>query len=269
MTTAERKLSLAAILSSAFGIGIAIGFSIPLISLFMERLGYGNTVIGMNAATAALSVLVCGPWVASLASRLGTVTTLLLGNALAATGLVAFAFFTAAGPLFVLRALIGFGAALGWIVTETWISLLPSDYEEHYFARGGQPTSFSLKGWRIGLVVCYEVEFPEPVRYHARHGCDLVVAPTALVERWTMVARKVIPARAFENTIFVAYANHCGEENGSRYLGESVIVSPFGEELVRAGSEETLLTARLDRAQITDARAQLRFLRHTGQSCYR
>ncbi|HSH41242.1 MAG TPA: MFS transporter [Arenicellales bacterium] len=127
MTTAERKLSLAAILSSAFGIGIAIGFSIPLISLFMERLGYGNTVIGMNAATAALSVLVCGPWVASLASRLGTVTTLLLGNALAATGLVAFAFFTAAGPLFVLRALIGFGAALGWIVTETWISLLPSE----------------------------------------------------------------------------------------------------------------------------------------------
>ncbi|HSH41243.1 MAG TPA: nitrilase-related carbon-nitrogen hydrolase, partial [Arenicellales bacterium] len=93
-------------------------------------------------------------------------------------------------------------------------NLLPSDYEEHYFARGAQPTSFSLKGWRIGLVVCYEVEFPEPVRYHACHDCDLVVAPTALVDRWAVVARQVIPARAFENTIFVAYANHCGAESG-------------------------------------------------------
>ncbi|HSH40776.1 MAG TPA: nitrilase-related carbon-nitrogen hydrolase, partial [Arenicellales bacterium] len=101
------------------------------------------------------------------------------------------------------------------------------------------------------------------------HDCDLVVAPTALVDRWAVVARQVIPARAFENTIFVAYANHCGAESGSRYLGESVIVSPFGEDLARAGSDETLLTARLDRAQVSDARAQLRFLRHAGQSCYR
>lgn len=127
LTPFARKLSLAAILSGAFGVGITIGFSIPLISLFMERLGYGGTAIGMNAATAALAVLVTGPYVAAFSSRLGAVTTILLGNFVTAAGLVLFPFFAAAWPLFVLRALIGFGAALGWIVSETWISILPSE----------------------------------------------------------------------------------------------------------------------------------------------
>lgn len=127
LTPFARRLSLAAILSGAFGVGLTIGLSIPLISLFMERLGYSGTMIGMNAATAALAVLVAGPYVAALASRLGTVTTLLLGNFAAAAGLVLFPYFAAAWPLFALRALIGFGAALGWIVSETWISILPSE----------------------------------------------------------------------------------------------------------------------------------------------
>lgn len=127
LDSSARRLSLAAILSGAFGVGITIGFSIPLISLFMERLAYGSTLIGMNAATAALAVLVTGPYVAVFSSRLGTVPTLLLGNAVTAAGLVLFPFFSAAWPLFLLRAVIGFGAALGWIVSETWISILPSE----------------------------------------------------------------------------------------------------------------------------------------------
>jgi len=127
MNAFARKLSLAAILSGAFGIGVIMGFSIPLVSLFMERLGYGSTLIGMNAATAALAVLVTGPFVAVFCARLGTVPTLLLGNALAAAGIVLFPLFSGTFALFALRALIGFGSALGWIVSETWISSLPSE----------------------------------------------------------------------------------------------------------------------------------------------
>lgn len=127
MSSFARKLSLAAILSGAFGVGITLGFSIPLVSLFMERLGYGGALIGLNAATAALAVLVTGPFVAVICTRLGTVPTLLWGNALAAAGLVLFPFFSGAWALFALRALIGFGSALGWIVSETWISKLPSE----------------------------------------------------------------------------------------------------------------------------------------------
>jgi MFS family permease len=127
MDSFARKLSLGAILSGAFGVGVTIGFFTPLVSLFMERLGYGSTLIGLNAATAALVVLVTGPFVTLLSSRFGTVQTLLLGNVVVAAGLLLFPFVVSSWPLFVLRALIGFGAALGWIVSETWISILPTE----------------------------------------------------------------------------------------------------------------------------------------------
>jgi predicted amidohydrolase len=148
-------------------------------------------------------------------------------------------------------------------------NLLPYDYEEKYFEPGGRPTTFEIKGWKVGMVICYEVEFPEPVRYYAQSGCDLVLAPTALTEHWPVVAHRVIPARAFENNIFVVYANHSGEENGNRYLGASVIASPFGEDVSRGGSEECVITGRIDRSEIARARSRLHFLKDVGQSCYR
>lgn len=147
-------------------------------------------------------------------------------------------------------------------------NLLPYDYEEKYFRPGDRPTTFSIADWRVGLLVCYEVEFPEPVRYYAKVGCDLVIAPTALAEDWPVVARRVVPARAFENNVFVAYANHAGTENGTRYLGDSVIVSPFGQDLARADTEETVITARLERDEIAKARDRLHFLEDVDQSCY-
>lgn len=148
-------------------------------------------------------------------------------------------------------------------------NLLPYEYEAKYFQLGQRPTLFDLNGWRIGLVICYEVEFPETVRHHALAGCELVLAPTALTDQWKVVARRVIPARAFESNIFLAYANHAGVEDGNRYLGESVIASPLGEDLARAGPDEAVIAARLDRADIARARSQLRFLTDLEQSCYR
>ena len=70
-------------------------------------------------------------------------------------------------------------------------------------------------------------------------------------------ARKLVPTRAFENGIFMLYANHAGREGGSRYLGESVIVAPDGAELARAGAGEALISAGLDLAAIARARAAL------------
>lgn len=147
-------------------------------------------------------------------------------------------------------------------------NLLPYEYEERYFLRGRRPTAFGLNGWQIGLLVCYEAEFPEAVRCHAQAGCGLVVAPTALTRQWPVVARRVIPARAFENNVFIAYANHAGEEDGNRYLGESVITSTLGEDLARAGEGECVVSARLDRAEIGASRARLRFLADLKRSCY-
>ncbi len=147
-------------------------------------------------------------------------------------------------------------------------ALLPHEYEEQHFRCGTEPTAFSLAGWRIGLVICYELEMPEPARLHARAGCDLIVAPTALTAEWSVVARKVVPARAFENTVFVAYTNHAGHEGGCQYLGESVIVSPYGEDLARAGSNAGLITATLEPDTLIAARSRLHSLRDAGAPPY-
>jgi len=104
------------------------------------------------------------------------------------------------------------------------------------------------------------VEFPETVRSAALAGAHLVIAPTALSDRWPVVARQVIPTRAFENGLFVAYANHAGAHGDVSYLGESCIVGPDGRDLARAGAAPSVIAAALDPAAITAAREAIPFL---------
>jgi predicted amidohydrolase len=137
---------------------------------------------------------------------------------------------------------------------------LPNDFERRWFTTGEGYTLFDLRGFRVALLVCYEVEFPEAVRACAVAGADVVVAPTALKAEWTFVARQVVPTRAFENGAFLLYANYCGHENGVDYLGESCIVGPGGEEIARAGRDEGLIAGVLDRDRIAAARTRLPYL---------
>ncbi len=117
-----------------------------------------------------------------------------------------------------------------------------------------------VNGRKVGLLNCYEAEFPELTRRLALLGADLVLIPTA-ADAWARlsdgrltdrpypdVSRTLLPAHATENNCFVAYANRCGEEtvNGTAmagYLGNSVICGPHGDVVVAARPEPTLLLA--------------------------
>ncbi|MQM39287.1 (R)-stereoselective amidase [wastewater metagenome] len=103
-------------------------------------------------------------------------------------------------------------------------------------------------GLRFGILICYDVEFPEAVRHAAIHGADAVLVPTALFHPFSYVATHVVPVRAWENGLFVAYANRCGAEDGVRYTGRSSICSPNGEPIAAAGADEALLVAEVDPA---------------------
>lgn len=131
---------------------------------------------------------------------------------------------------------------------------LVSDWERATFLPGTEPCLVDLAGWRVGVLICWDVEFPEEVRALARAGAALVAAPTALRHRWAVVARSVIPARAFENGCFVAYANHAGREGDWHYLGESVVADPAGQPLARAGEAEETVLASLDPTAPASAR---------------
>jgi predicted amidohydrolase len=115
-----------------------------------------------------------------------------------------------------------------------------------FCAGSGPSEAVELEGVRIGLLICYDVEFPETVRLLSLQGVDLVAVPTALMEPFEVVARTLVPARAVENQIYLAYANRCGREGDVRYCGLSCVVGPDGTELVRAGRGEDLVFADLD-----------------------
>jgi predicted amidohydrolase len=111
-----------------------------------------------------------------------------------------------------------------------------------------------LDGLRMGVLICYDVEFPENVRRWALAGAELVAVPTALMQPYDFVARGLVPARAYENQIFVAYANRCDRERDLAYLGLSCIVAPDGSDLARAGRGEELISAEIDMAGMAESR---------------
>ena len=135
------------------------------------------------------------------------------------------------------------------------------DLDRGMFRAGSGPSALvDLGGVRIGLLICYDVEFPESVRLLALAGADLVAVPTALMDPFEVVARTVVPARAVENQVFLAYANRCGREGDLRYCGQSCVVGPDGADLTRAGRGEELILADLDRDRLSAARRDNTYL---------
>jgi predicted amidohydrolase len=106
---------------------------------------------------------------------------------------------------------------------------------------GGDTLSpvFDLGGWRVGLAICYDIEFPELARDLALRGAELIVTPTANMEPFDSVATRLVPARAEENAIYVAYCNYLGTEGAFDYNGLSCICGPDGDDLIRAGKSST------------------------------
>lgn len=117
--------------------------------------------------------------------------------------------------------------------------------ERGHFRRGEAPVSFDFAGRKIGLMICYDVEFPERVREYHRAGCDLILAPTANPDPFDNVARFVVPGQAAISGMAFAYINFCGEERGATFSGHSIICGPDGETLAAAGRGPAILIADL------------------------
>jgi len=126
-----------------------------------------------------------------------------------------------------------------------------------------------FKGWKIGLLICYDVEFPETVRHLALSGADLILIPTALMHPWDFVATHVTRVRAAENQVYLAYANYCGSENTLEYAGKSCIAGPDGEAIASADTSEVMLNATLSKQAILDIREKLPYHNDRRDSLYR
>ena len=119
---------------------------------------------------------------------------------------------------------------------------------------------YNIFGFPVGVLNCYEAEFPELQRILALNGAKLIVAPTAADNYYTLpdgqrsevpypdISELLIPANAYANNIFFAYSNRAGYEkrdnNEWHYRGNSIIAGPHGDTLVSANHEQdTLLIA--------------------------
>jgi len=131
---------------------------------------------------------------------------------------------------------------------------LYGEQEQRLFVPGDGLTVTELDGVALGILICYDVEFPEAVRTLALAGAELIAAPTALIEPYEIVARTIVPARAFENQVYIAYAGLCGREESLGYCGLSCIVGPDGCDLARADTRPALLLADIDPSAISGGR---------------
>jgi predicted amidohydrolase len=118
------------------------------------------------------------------------------------------------------------------------------------------PALVDLAGWRVGLMTCYDLRFPELARWLADEGAELIVVPAA----WVAGPRKVdhwrtlVTARAIENTVYVAAVG----QPAPRYTGHSLIVDPLGDVVAETGAgsadEPEVVTGVVDRATLAAAR---------------
>ncbi|WP_435110509.1 carbon-nitrogen hydrolase family protein [Nocardiopsis synnemataformans] len=138
------------------------------------------------------------------------------------------------------------------------------------FSPGTEPVvQTDLDGIRVGLLVCYDVEFPETVRAHALAGTELLVVPTALMLPFTEVPERIVPVRALENQIHLAYVNRCDAEGDLRYAGLSTLLAPDGSETLRAGSGEEFLVGDVDPDALARARREQSYLDDRRPALYR
>ncbi|MEW2621851.1 carbon-nitrogen hydrolase family protein [Streptomyces sp. NPDC048106] len=142
-------------------------------------------------------------------------------------------------------------------------------FERDHFTPGErQLVQAEVNGLTVGLLICYDVEFPENVRAHALAGTDLLLVPTAQMHPYQFVAESMIPVRAFENQMYVAYVNRVGREGEFEFVGLSVLAGPDGVARARAGRAGQLVFADADPAFLAASREANPYLRDRRPGLY-
>ena len=123
--------------------------------------------------------------------------------------------------------------------------------EKRYFRPGYQTATFETEIGRIGLIICYDIFFPEICRLTRLKGAQLIVCISASPAVRKTFFETLTVARAIENAAFLAYVNLVGIENGLQFWGGSRLIGPQGKIMACAKyDEEQLVTCEVDYADI-------------------
>ncbi|WP_314409441.1 carbon-nitrogen hydrolase family protein [Pseudomonas kuykendallii] len=147
------------------------------------------------------------------------------------------------------------GIALRYRKTHLWAS------DRGVFSPGDRYATCEWNGLRIGLLICYDIEFPESARALAQLGAELLVVTNGNMDPYGPVHRTAIMARAMENQAYSVMVNRVGEgDGGLTFAGGSAVVDPFGTLLCEAGRDECRQILELDLDRLQAARGDYRYL---------
>ena len=125
------------------------------------------------------------------------------------------------------------------------------------YTAGNALVRFTLDGAACAILICYDIRFPELARSLALPGLDVLFVPAEWPESRKGQLETLLRARAIENQSYAALCNGYGRAGNIRYGGRSMIVSPRGETLAKAGGGERIIRARLDLDDLPRLRAEL------------
>ncbi|MCS7144467.1 MAG: carbon-nitrogen family hydrolase [Archaeoglobaceae archaeon] len=137
--------------------------------------------------------------------------------------------------------------------------LFPLTREKEFFKSGSKLEVFETPVGRIGIIICYEIRFPELAKRLMKKGAEIIVVPAEFpkqrIEHW----KTLLKARAIENQLFVVGVNCV--EGDLDYGGNSMLVDPEGKVLVESGTYQEVLMADIDLADVQRTREKLPFLK--------
>ncbi len=112
------------------------------------------------------------------------------------------------------------------------------DREKEIFESGDTFKVFDTDLGRIGIMICYDLDFPEAARSLYAGGADIILIPTNNFYPYARYQEAYLKVRAMENELPIAICNRTGQEDDLNYFGESAAYDPFGHELIKLNETE-------------------------------
>lgn len=129
--------------------------------------------------------------------------------------------------------------------------------ENKYLAPGERRTMWEAPFGQAGLMICYDLRFPELARTYALEGAQILFVPAAWAyprdKHWSMLLR----ARAVENQLYVVGTNRAGRSGDYEFPGRSAIIDPWGETVIEADDREGVFTEAIDMAKVEEVRQRM------------
>ena len=161
----------------------------------------------------------------------------------------------------------GFFISREGILLSTYRKIQLFDKERNYVHPGRSLSVVEYDGIKYGILICFDIEFPEPARYLANAGAEVLLVVSNNMKPYGHIHRVFVQARAVENHMYVAYCNRTGTNELFIYEGESCIVTPQGTVTHQLGNQdEGLLTGTIDLQEVADSKKIYNYL---GESATR